>query len=148
MATNIYKNFIDGAWVSSNSGETFEQRNPAKLNRITGRFQRSTIADTENAIACAQAAYPGWKATPPVERAAILRRALEAMVRRKDEIAAVITEENGKTLPEAAGEVQAAILEMDFQIGEGLRLYGQTVPSLQPGMHAYSVREPLGVVSV
>lgn len=148
MTVQTRNNFVNGAWIPGATGETYVQHNPANLEEVTGYYQKSTVEDTQAAIAAAQAAYPAWKATPPIERAAILRRAHAAMVARKEELAAILTRENGKTLAESMGEVQAAIHEMDFQIGEGLRIYGETVPSQMEGVFAYSTREPLGVVGV
>jgi acyl-CoA reductase-like NAD-dependent aldehyde dehydrogenase len=142
------KNFIDGTWRHAASGRTFEQRNPAFLHDLTGTFADSSPADADAAIAAAQAAFPGWRALSPLARKAHLDRALRAMVARRDEIAAAITRENGKALREARGEVDSAIKEMDYQIGEGVRLCGQTVPVEVGGTLAYSTREALGPVAI
>ncbi len=143
-----FKNYIGGEWVKSAKERTFEQRNPASLSEITGIFQASTEEDTRNAIAIAEKAFPSWRGTSPPDRAEILKRARNHMVARTEELAKVLTLENGKTLAESRIEINAAIKEIEFQIGEGLRIYGETVPTSQEGVFAYSVREPLGIVGV
>lgn len=142
------RNYIGGVWTESETGRTFEHRNPAHLQEVTGRYQASGPDDTRRAIGSAQAGFAGWRATPPVRRADILRQALGAMAARRDAVAEVLTLENGKTLAESRVEIDAAIREMEFQIGEGMRLYGEIVPSYRPGVLAFSRRVPLGVVAV
>jgi aldehyde dehydrogenase (NAD+) len=142
------KNFIGGEWRPAASGRKFEQRNPAFLHDVTGTFADSAAADVDAAIAAAQAAFPGWRALSPLARKAYLDRAFRTMIERRDEVAAVITRENGKALREARAEVDSAIKEMDYQIAEGVRLCGQTVPVEVGGTLAYSTREPLGPVAI
>ncbi len=142
------KNFIGGDWRPTASGRTFEQRNPAFLHQVTGTFADSSPADVDAAISAARAAFPAWRALSPLARKAYLARALRSMISRRDEIAAAITRENGKALREARGEVDSAIKEMDYQIAEGVRLCGQTVPVEVGGTLAYSTREALGPVAI
>ena len=142
------KNFIGGEWRSAASGRVFEQRNPARLDEITGTFADSAQPDVDAAVAAAQAAFPAWRALSPLTRKGYLDKALRAMSERRDEIAAVITRENGKALREAKSEVDSAIKEMDYQIAEGVRLCGQTVPVEVGGTLAYSTREALGPVAI
>jgi acyl-CoA reductase-like NAD-dependent aldehyde dehydrogenase len=142
------KNFIGGEWRPAASGRTFEQRNPAFLHEVTGTFADSSEVDVEAAIAAAQAAFPAWRALSPLARKGYLDRALRAMTARRDEIAAALTRENGKALREARAEVDSAIKEMDYQIAEGVRLCGQTVPVEVGGTLAYSTREALGPVAI
>ncbi|HSC14476.1 MAG TPA: aldehyde dehydrogenase family protein, partial [Gammaproteobacteria bacterium] len=142
------KNFIGGEWRRASSGRTFEQRNPAFLHEVTGTFADSAAADVDAAIEAARAAFPAWRALSPLARKAYLDRALRAMMARRDEIAAAITRENGKALREARGEVDSAIKEMDYQIAEGVRLCGETVPVEVGGTLAYSTREALGPVAI
>src|SRR5262245_47493134 len=122
------KNFIGGEWCAAQSGRRFEQRNPANLSEVTGTFADSDRTDVDAAIAAAEAAFPSWRALSPLARKGYLQRALAEIVARRDEIAAAITRENGKALREASSEVDSAIKEMDYQIAEGVRLCGQTVP--------------------
>jgi aldehyde dehydrogenase (NAD+) len=148
MAQFDGKNFIGGEWRDAASGRRFEQRNPANLSEITGTFADSDPKDVEAAIVAAEAAFPSWRALSPLARKGYLQRALGEIVARRDEIAAAITRENGKALREAASEVDSAIKEMDYQIAEGVRLCGQTVPVEVGGTLAYSTREARGPVAI
>ena len=142
------QNLIGGSWRQASSRQTFEQRNPANLTEVTGRFADSSADDARQAITAAAAAFPQWRALSPQARKAYLDQALQQMIRRRDEIAEIITRENGKSLREAKGETDSAIKEMDYQIGEGIRLCGQTVPVEVNGTHAYSTREARGPVGI
>jgi len=148
MTAPLLRNYINGQWVDSATGQLGEQRDPADLGVVTCQYPRSSREETRTAIAAAADAWAGWRALPVAQRADYLMRALAAITRRQDEIAEIITRENGKTLAEAKTEVVAAIKEMEWQIAEGRRLYGETVPSDRPGVFAYCLRQPLGVVSV
>jgi len=143
-----FHNYINGKWVAPSGKKYFKQKNPARLSEITGLFPLSEESDTQHAIASAESAYPGWKALSVHKRAEYLRKALQLMKERKQEIARVLTLENGKTLAESLVEVDAAYREMDWQINEGLRVFGQIVPSEQENMFAMVLREPIGVASV
>ena len=146
--TTEFNNYIDGEWTGSADGKTFEQRNPANLDEITGVWPASTRDDARGAIDAARRAFPAWAGLSPLKRADILKRAHEGMSRRCDEFAEVLTRENGKTLAESKAEIHSAVKEMEFQIHEGVRLGGQTIPTSAEGVFAYSVRQPLGVVSI
>jgi alpha-ketoglutaric semialdehyde dehydrogenase len=148
MQVHQVRNFINGQWLDSSTGALLEHHDPADLSRITCQFQRSSREDAIRAIDAAEAAFEAWANTPAPKRAEILTRALAVIDRRKDEIAQVITTENGKTLRESLGEIASAINEMSWQIGEGRRLYGDTLPSEREGVFAYCIRQPLGVVSI
>jgi len=141
-------NHIDGQWLPSASGETIEQLNPADLAQVTCRFQRSTRDDVRCAIRAAERAFTSWSGLTMARRAAVLGDGVVCMRSRRAEIARTIVAENGKTMREALGEIDAAAQEMAWQIQEGLRLPGEIVPSAHAGVLAYTVRRPLGVVSV
>lgn len=143
-----YENYIDGEWVPAQDGETFECRNPARQSDITGVYPLSKAEDIDRAISAAEDAFHGWACTSPRRRVNILEQALERMQDRKEDIARVLSRENGKTVEEAEGEIDYAIADMQFQLGEGLRLSGETVPVTIPNVHAYSVREPVGTVGI
>ncbi|MGE3401064.1 MAG: aldehyde dehydrogenase family protein [Vicinamibacterales bacterium] len=142
-----YANFIDGEWVPSVSGRTFETRNPADRADRIGAFQASVAEDAQHAVAAAARAYDAWRLTPAPQRAAILFRAAELFAGRKEDLARDMTREMGKVLEETRGDAQEAIDMTYFMAGEGRRLYGQTVPSELRDKFAMSVRQPLGVVS-
>ena len=143
-----FKNYINGKWRAPTGNNYFEQRNPARISEVTGLFPLSDKSDTMRAIEDAEAAYPKWKSLSVHKRAEYLRKALQLMKERRQEIARVLSLENGKTLVESLVEVDAAYREMNWQINEGLRMFGQTVPSEQENMMAMVLREPLGVVSI
>lgn len=143
-----FHNYINGKWQEPSGGRYFEQRNPASLHEVTGRFPLSEEEDILKAIASAQSAFPAWKTLSVYDRAGLLGKALQLMKDRKQEIARILTLENGKTLAESLVEVDAAIREMNWQINEGPRLFGSTAPSAQENMFAMVIREALGVVSV
>ncbi len=142
------KQFINGKWVVSHSKKTFEQRNPADLSEVTGLWPKGEREDAGAAIDAAAAAYPSWKAVPAVKKADLFKKVLAEMDSRREDIARMITRENGKTLKDSRAEVQSAYREMEYQIGEGIRLQGRTHPTAQPGLFAYESREPLGVAAV
>ncbi len=141
-------NYIQGQWKRASGQKAFEQRNPANLAEVTGQYADSSREDTLEAIAAAHAAFGPWRAKSTFERQTILKRALQLIIDRRDQIATVITKENGKTLAESKGEIDSAIKEMDFQIAEGMRMLGKTVPVEIGGTLAYSTREPRGAVGV
>ncbi len=139
-------NFINGEW-SVGSLKTTHNINPATEQSI-GEVVVSTKAEVEAAIASAKAAFPAWKKTPAPKRGEILFKAAEEMRRRRDELARAMTLEEGKTLGEAAGEVQRAINNIEFQAGQGRCLNGTTIPSELPSTFLYTQREALGVVAL
>ena len=143
-----YKNYINGKWTDPSTKKWFEQRNPAALQEVTGLWPSSGKEDTLMAIQSAQSAFQTWSRLTVYERAEYLKKALANMVDRKDELARVLTMENGKTISESLAEINSAIKEMEFQINEGIRLGGDVMPSSIKGVFAYSTRQPLGVVSV
>jgi aldehyde dehydrogenase (NAD+) len=150
MATTatIYRNLIDGEWVPSASGATFENRNPANTDDLIGLFQQSTRDDVNAAIAAAARAYERWRLVPAPRRAEILFKAAQIFVARKEQLARDMTREMGKVLSETRGDVQEAIDMTFYMAGEGRRMFGQTVPSELRNKFAMSVRQPLGLCSV
>lgn len=145
MEKKIYKNFINGEWVGSKSGCTFENRNPADNREVIGEFQRSNLEDVERAVEAAKNAYEKWRLYPAPKRAEILFKVAEILVRRKEEFAQEMTQEMGKVLKETRGDVQEAIDMTYYMAGEGRRQFGQTTPAELPNKFAMSVRMPMGV---
>ena len=144
----IFGNFINGEWVNSASGKTFASINPANTDEVVAHYQSSSAEDVRHAFSAAASAQPGWAAMPAPNRGTILSRAAEILEKRAEEVAAEMTREEGKTLPEAKGEVGRAINIFRYFGGEGARLTGETVPSEREGVFAYTFRKPLGVVSL
>jgi aldehyde dehydrogenase (NAD+) len=143
-----YNNYIDGRWVPSASGHTFENRNPANTDDLIGIFQKSSRADVDAAIDAATRAYDTWRLVPAPVRAEMLFRAAQLIVQRKDQFARDMTREMGKVLNETRGDVQEAIDMTFYMAGEGRRMFGHTVPSELRNKFAMSVRQPLGVCSI
>ncbi len=144
----LLTNFVNGAWTPSASGRTIDNINPADTRQVLGQVTRSTPDDTRAAIDAAKAAQHAWKSTPAPKRGAILFEATRLMTERKESIAKALTLEEGKTLPEARGEVQKSINLIEFIAGEARRLNGTTNPSEMPKTFAYTVRSPLGVAGL
>ncbi|HZI47785.1 MAG TPA: aldehyde dehydrogenase family protein [Pyrinomonadaceae bacterium] len=142
---NSYQNFIGGCWVSSNSGEWIENRNPADTRDLVGRFPQSTARDVDAAVAAAKEAFDGWRRTPAPKRAEILFRAGEILIRDKEKYTRDMTREMGKVLKEAGGDVQEAIDCTYYAAGEGRRLHGFTTPAEMPNKFAACVRQPVGL---
>src|SRR6195256_444413 len=143
-----YYNLIDGDWLPSVSGETFENRNPANRDDLLGIFQKSTAADVAHAIDAAQQAYERWRLVPAPRRAELLFHAAQLLADRKEALARDMTREMGKVLDETRGDVQEAIDMTFFMAGEGRRQYGQTVPSELRDKFAMSIRQPVGISAI
>ncbi len=139
------KNYIDGKWVDSRSGETFRSINPANKNEVVGIVSRSSREDVDQAVRAARGAYEGWRLTPAPRRGEILFRAAEILSRYKESLGKLETREMGKILSEGLGDVQEAIDMGYYMAGEGRRLSGETVPSELPEKDVKSVRVPVGV---
>ena len=139
-----YGNFIDGAWADS--AERVDDVNPA-TGELIGVFAESTTADADRAVEAAKAAFERWRLVPAPKRAEILYRVAELIRDRKEDLSRLMTQEMGKVLPEARGDVQEGIDMTYFMAGEGRRQYGQTVPAEMPDKAAMSVRRPMGVVA-
>ena len=146
MALPHLKNFIDGRWVESVSGESFDDLDPA-TGEVIATATRSTDADVDAAVQAAKRAQDAWRLFPAPKRGEILYRAGEIMVTRKDELAREMTREMGKVLGEARGDVQEGIDMVYYTAGEGRRQFGDVVPAELPNKWAMSMRHPLGVVA-
>lgn len=144
MATE-YKNYIAGKWQASSDGKTFENRNPANWNDIIGTFPLSTKTDVDIAVSAAEKALASWRLVPAPARGEIIRKAGEIMLRRKEEIAALMTREMGKPLAETRGDVQEGIDTAFYCATEGRRLFGLNTPSELPNKLNLSFRVPIGV---
>lgn len=139
------KNYINGKWVDSKSGETFRSTNPANQGEVIGIISKSDREDVDRAVKAAQGTYEEWRLTPAPRRGEILFRAAEILLRNKEFLGKLETREMGKVLPEGLGDVQEAIDMGYYMAGEGRRLSGETVPSELPGKDMKSVRVPIGV---
>ncbi len=142
-----YKLFINGEWVESSAGETFNDINPATLE-IIGKPHKASEEDVKSAVESAHDAFDSWSSTPAPQRAKILFRAARLLEERKEELSRLLTVEMGKVLKEARGDVQEAIDIAYYAAGEGRRLFGETTPSELPEKFCMTLRRPIGVVGL
>jgi len=145
---NIFRNYIHGEWLESNSGKTFPNINPANTDEIVGHFQASTAADVDQACAAAAAGQSAWADLPATKRGEYLFKAAELLESRLQQLGEEMTREEGKTLPEAIGEVKRAINILRYFGGEGSRQFTYQVPSERENVLCYTIRKPLGVVAL
>src|SRR6478609_6995514 len=142
---DLHRNLIDGEWVG---GDSVPNINPSNTDEVVGLYARASLDDAKRAIAAAKAAFPAWSRSGILERHSILTKASQEILARKDELGALLSREEGKTLPEGIGEVVRAAAIFDFFAGEALRLTGETVPSVRPGVGVEITREAVGVVGI
>ena len=148
VTTPSFGNFIGGEWLPSQSGRTFESRNPADTRDLIGTFAASDARDAAMAIRAAETAFPAWRAVPAPKRGEILYRFGALMADNKERLARAMTREMGKVLAEARGDVQEGIDIAFLMAGEGRRMFGDTVPSELPDKWAMSIRQPIGVAGI
>jgi aldehyde dehydrogenase (NAD+) len=142
MSSPLFPNYIDGAWVE---GATFENRNPADTREVVGLQVNGTPADVARAADAAQAALPGWSGLNAPARGALLYKVADLLDSRFEKISAEMTREEGKTLPEAKGEVRRSINIFRYFAGEGSRMAGVMAPSERDRVHMFAIRKPVGV---
>ena len=149
MATTINLDehlLIGGFWIDATGGARFDVTDPATGNKV-GSMPNGTEADVQAAIDAAAAALPGWRATPAIQRARILRKAADLMRERALEIATAMTSEQGKALAEAKGEVEYAASFFEWFAGEAERIYGEIAPPMNTNNRVLVLRQPVGVVA-
>ncbi len=138
--------FIDGKWIKSSNGETYEVINPAN-EEILGRASKASPEDVEKALKSAEQGLEVWKKTTPWQRAYILRRVADKMREKQDVLAKWMTLEMGKPLNEAKGEVNGAADIFEWNAEETKRIYGQTVESRFEDTRVHVYYQPVGVVA-
>lgn len=145
--TDAFRNYIDGRWIESGSGQTFDRRNPA-TGELVATYTKSTAKDVDAAVAAASKAFKSWRLYPAPKRGELLFKAAQLLLERKEQLAREMTEEMGKVINEARGDVQEAIDMTFYMAGEGRRMYGQTTPSELQNKFNMSVRKPIGVCGI
>jgi succinate-semialdehyde dehydrogenase/glutarate-semialdehyde dehydrogenase len=138
------RNRVGDAWIAAASGRVIEVRNPAS-GEVIGTVPSLSRDETRGAIAAAKAALPGWRAMLAKERAAILRRLHDLMHANADDLAAIMTAEQGKPLAEARGEVAYAASFIEWFAEEGKRVYGDVIPTFKQGTRILVMKQPIGV---
>jgi aldehyde dehydrogenase (NAD+) len=144
--TNRFHNYIGGEWVPGISWAP--NRNPSDLGDVIGEYAQADAAQTNAAIAAARKAFGQWSVSSIQERANILDKVGTDILARKDELGRLLAREEGKTLPEGIGETVRAGHIFKFFAGEALRLAGEKLPSVRPGVEVEITREPIGVVGL
>ena len=142
----LHKNFIAGEWVEGTS--TSRNINPSNLDDVVGEYSYADRKQAEDAIAGARAAFPGWRASTPQVRFDALDKIGTEILARKEELGRLLSREEGKTLPEGQGEVVRAGQIFKFFAGEALRITGDLLDSVRPGVQVEVTREPVGVVGL
>ena len=138
------KCYIDGAWCDADTGDTVPVNNPATDETI-GSVPKMGTDETRRAIEAAGAALPGWRGKTAKERAQTLRRWYDLMVENADDLALIMTTEQGKPLAESKGEVMYAASFLEWFAEEGKRVYGDTIPPHQTDKRIVVIKEPIGV---
>ena len=138
--------FVGGRWIEAEDGATFPVVNPATGVELT-QVPRMGAAETRAAIEAADAAYPGWRATVAKERARIMRRWSDLMLEHLDDLALLLTTEQGKPLAESRTEVAYAASFLEWFGEEAKRVYGDTIPSYAPDRRIVVTKEPVGVTA-
>jgi acyl-CoA reductase-like NAD-dependent aldehyde dehydrogenase len=140
--------YVDGKWFQPDSDRIVKNVNPADPKDVIAEFPMATAKDTERAIEVARKAFGEWKRTPGPERGRVLWRAADIARRRADEIAELMTREEGKIRREAKGEVMKGISLIEYYAGAGYRMGGKTLPSEARNTFTYTIRQPVGVVGL
>ncbi|KAL4869410.1 hypothetical protein BDV12DRAFT_167720 [Aspergillus spectabilis] len=140
----IQKAYVNGEWVDAESGKTFEIHDPA-TGKLIGTCPEFSASDTEKAIQAATEAFPRFRSTLARERARMLRRWYQLMIDNAEDLATLITWENGKPLADAKGEVNYAASFFEWFSEEAPRIYGDTIPASVPGNRVITVKQPVGV---
>ena len=136
--------YIDGAWLDADDKSTIAVNNPADAAQL-GTVPRMGAAETRRAIEAANAAFPAWRAKTAKERSIILRRWFELMMANQEDLAQLMTAEQGKPLAESRGEIAYAASFIEWFAEEGKRIYGDTIPQHQADKRIVVLKEPIGV---
>ncbi|MFI5444229.1 aldehyde dehydrogenase family protein [Polaromonas sp. UC242_47] len=140
------RNYIAGEWVAGASAKP--NINPSDTSDVLDDYAHADVLQTETAIAAARQAFPAWSTGSIEARAAALEKIAAELLLRKDELGNLLAREEGKSLPEAIGEVARAGQIFRFFAGEVLRQSGERLPSVRPGLYVEVTREPLGVIGI
>ena len=138
--------YVDGQWINADSGETFAILNPANGETIA-EIAKCGTAETRRAIEAAEKAQISWRKKPSKERAAILRKWFNLMVEAQEDLAQILTAEQGKPLAEARGEVAYGASYIEWFAEESKRIYGDTIPSPSDDKRVVVIKQPVGVVA-
>ncbi|MDH3787148.1 MAG: NAD-dependent succinate-semialdehyde dehydrogenase [Xanthomonadales bacterium] len=138
--------YVNGEWLSAGDGQTFNVTNPAD-GSLVATVPQLDVAATRKAVEAASAAWPAWRSKTAKERAAILRRWFDLILENKDDLAAIMTAEQGKPLAESAGEVMYGASFIEWFAEEGKRIYGDVIPTHLPDRRILTIKQGVGVVA-
>ncbi len=141
-----YNNYIAGEWIAGAS--VTANRNPSNLADVIGEYAQADAEQATRAIAAAARAFPAWATGSIQERANSLDKIGSEILARKDELGRLLSREEGKTLPEGVGEATRAGQIFRFFAGEVVRMAGEKLPSVRPGVEVEVTREPIGVIGI
>ena len=139
------KCFVNGNWIESSSGKTLEVNNPATLE-IIGKVPNFSREETQSAIKDADNAFHSWKNTTAKERSLILKKWSDLIIKNVDDLAKIMTIEQGKPIAEAKGEILMGASYIEFYAEEAKRVYGDIIPDPRPGKRIVIIKQPVGVV--
>jgi aldehyde dehydrogenase (NAD+) len=143
-----FKNFVNGKWTSSRGGVTFENENPARRGSNIALFQSSTPEDVVEAIDAADAAFRTWRRTPLAERQQYISEFIRLLKESREELARIVTLENGKTIRESRAEVDSALVEGSYHLNQVASFYGHSGPGAFRDISTWVQYQPLGVVGI
>jgi aldehyde dehydrogenase (NAD+) len=143
---SVFSNFIGGEAAATS--KAVRNINPSNTDDVIGEFASGTAGDVAKAVAAAKAAFPAWSRSTPQERYDILKKASDEVLARKEELGRILSREEGKILAEGIGEAARAGQILAFFAGECLRLSGEIVPSVRPGVGVEMSREAIGIVAL
>ncbi|TSD84662.1 aldehyde dehydrogenase family protein [Mycobacterium sp. KBS0706] len=143
---SVHANYIAGSWVEG--PDASKNVNPSDLSDVVGEYARADRAQAEQAIAAARAAFPKWSMTTLQERHDLLDKIGNTILAKKEELGRLLSREEGKTLPEGIGEAARAGQIFKFFAGEVLRIQGEKLASVRPGIDVEITREPIGVIGL
>ncbi|WBM33055.1 NADP-dependent succinate-semialdehyde dehydrogenase [Pseudomonas sp. NY11382] len=138
--------YINGEWLDADNGQTIKVTNPA-TGEVIGTVPKMGTAETRRAIEAADKALPAWRALTAKERSTKLRRWFELMIEKQDDLARLMTTEQGKPLAEAKGEIAYAASFIEWFAEEAKRVYGDTIPGHQPDKRLIVIKQPIGVTA-
>jgi alpha-ketoglutaric semialdehyde dehydrogenase len=148
VAVSRAKNYVNGKWTDPSGKKAPERRNPANFDDVVGVVPFSSREEARAAVDAAVAAFPAWRNTPTPVRGKIIARAAQIMTEQIDDLARILTREEGKTINESKGEILRSINVLEFMAGQARLLGGETLPSELPKNFAYTIKQPLGVVAI
>jgi len=147
-STEVYGNYVGNKWTTASSAATFDDENPASKGSVLASFQSAAPRDITAAIDVAAEAFLRWRRVPIEEKQQLGARFIQLVLERQEELAVIITKENGKTLREARAEVQSAVTEGTYHVYQSAKFLGHTLPSGTTGMTGWVQYHPIGVVGI